>query len=398
MKFKNLKMMLQSLLGKCIITLGISIFIGLLIAFAAFFFTQQNTLKVKDSDILYVKKGPIASSIVHLSHIGGEEFSFFINVFITSKQGQRGAFTVLVDRINKISFFIQTDGVPGIRWRPGNRFPSHKARQGLPGDKRVSWNQWNHVGFVYKSGQITTFVNGGKCWETLTSNKTFTLSHLELLPQTNLDNTVEESLTGKATYPILLAKALSLQHILELCSDSRLYHKLTIKIFLLFLFGCLASFFALTQIFLPFTSLKNTGFKGLYQVQRNVIFVFSVHFIFFLVFNPGYIAARYINLYFSNRRLWNPSVYFTFLLVIGIVFLLSLVLEKITRAPAWICFVYGCGVMSLLMFNVILCLLPRFNHIYPFVFNGLFSLLFSLVVAAPNILGMRTAKVDDETR
>lgn len=377
---------------------GISLIIGILVASAVFFFTQQDILDVKDSDILYVKKGPVTPGIVHLSHTGGEEFSFFINVFITPKQGQDSVFTLLSDSINKISFFIRSNGIPGIQWNSKNPAPLNKACQGFPGDKLVSWNQWNHVGFVYKSGRVTTFVNGKKCRETLTSSKTIALSQLELLPGTHMDSTVKESFPGKATYPIFLAKALSLSHIQELLTDSRLYQKLTLKIFLLFLFGFLVSFFVLTRLLLPLFSLKSAGSKELNRVQRNVFFVYSIHFIFFLVFNPGYSAARYINLYFSNRRLWNPGVYFTFLVIIGSVFILAFVLEKITRAPARICFVYGSGVMSLLMFNIILCILPRFDHIYPFVFNGLFSFLFSMIVTAPNILGMHIVKVDDETR
>jgi len=382
MKIKPLLHKFQSLRGKRILTkLGIPLVIGLLVAFAALLFARKNILEVRDSDILYVKKGLITPGIVRLTHTPGEEFSFFINVYITYKQGQRSSFTVLADHINKISFLIRPDGIPVLL------FPN--APGGVTGGCKVSRDQWQQVGFVYKDGQLTTFVNGCKCREALTVDKTFTLSHMELLPGSN---------AGKAAYPILLARALSLPHILELRNGSRLYHNLTIKIFLIFFFGFLVSFFVLIQLILPFISLEVPGFTAVYQVRRNVLFVFSVHFIFFLLFNLGYSAARHISLYFSKHRLWNPSAYFTFLLVTGFVFLLSLALGKITRAPAGIYFLYGCGVMSLLMFNFILCLLPRFNDIYPFVFNGLFSLLFSLVIAAPGILWvLRMAKVDDET-
>lgn len=126
--------------------------------------------------------------------------------------------------------------------------------------------------------------------------------------------------------------------------------------------------------------------------------MFSLHFIFFLVFNLGYDAARYLNSYFGKHELWNSSAYFTLLVIVTSLFLLSLGLGKITGIPDRICMVYVCGVMWLLMFTVTLCILPRFYDIYPIVFNVLFSLLFSLVITAPNILWvLHTAKVTDET-
>lgn len=387
--------MRQQLLGKSIITKwGISIFIGILVASAAFFFTQHNTLNVKDSDIIYVKKGPIAPGIMHFSHTLDGEFSFFINVYITQKQGQRGSFIVMRDRINKISFLILPDGIPFIQWKSKKLLPSRKRRRSITRDRKVSPNQWNHVGFTYKNGKLSTFVNGHKCWEILTKIKKFTLSHLELLPKK--DNA--PGVNGKATYPILLARTLSLQHILDLYNDSRLYDNLLVKIFFLFLFGFLFAYFALFRLFLPFISLRGSIPTMVSRMRHNVLFVLSVHFIFFLVFNPGYYAAQQINIYFGKHGLWNYSAYFTLLVVIGLAFLLWIVLGKITRTPGKIVSVYIWGIMPLLMFTFILCLLPRFNHIYPFVFNGLFSLLFSLVVAAPDILGIYRTEVDDEIR
>jgi hypothetical protein len=378
--------------------LGISFFISILLAFTAYFFTQQSTLTVKNSDIIYVKKSPIAPGIIDLSRAPGEEFSFFINVYIIQKQGQRGSFIILQDRFNKISFLIRPDGIPCVLWQSKKLLPSRKARQSITSDGKVSPNQWNHVGFIYKKDKLSTFVNGHKCWEILINDKKFSLSHLEFLPETNNASTGEKSLPGKATYPILLGRVLSPQHILDLYKESQFYGALMIKIFSLFLFSFLFFYFALTGLFLLFISRGGPGFAVVYQVWRNVLFVFSLHFIFFLVFNLGYRAAGHINLYFSSHGLWNPSPYFIFLVATGFVFLFSLALQKITRSPARICFIYGSGVLSLLIFTFILCLIPRFTHIYPLVFNGLFSLLFSLMVVAPNILWMLgTTRADHET-
>lgn len=148
--------------------LGISVVVGLFAAAAAFFFTQQGILKVRDSDILYVKKGPVAPGIVRLSRTPGQGFSFFINVYITPKQGRHGSFTVLADRLDKLSFLIRSDGIPGFRWESKKRLPlpSPKVHQGLPGNRKVTWDRWTHVGFVYEGGKLTTFVNGRKCRET----------------------------------------------------------------------------------------------------------------------------------------------------------------------------------------------------------------------------------------
>ena len=187
MKIKSLKAWLSSFPGKRnIITLGISLIIGVLIASALYIFTQHSSLKVKASDIIYVNKGPISPGLIHLSHTADEEFSFFINVYITQKQGQKGSFTVWADRINRISFLIPPDGVPCIRWKSKKILPPRNSRQGITPDRKVSRNQWNHVGFTYKRGKLTTFVNSQKCWEMITGHKKFILSHIKILPPGNL--------------------------------------------------------------------------------------------------------------------------------------------------------------------------------------------------------------------
>jgi hypothetical protein len=362
-----------------IVKLVISSLLGLLVSITAFLFTRGNALKVKDSDILYIKKGAASSTTIRLSCGPGDELSFFVNLYVTRRQVQRGTFHVLADRSNKIFFFVKPNGTPGIEW-------GEKANRIVGKNCNTAWNKWNHVGFVYKKNKLTIYVNGQKCRETRVPNKEITLEEIELLPGKNRPGAKGESLNIDASYPALFSRALSVQHIKDLQTVSRLYHDLPIKIFFLFLLGTLVGIFGL-YFFLPLVSIPgDSNFTSLGFARRNVLFMFLVVFLFFILFDLGHSAARHINRYFGDHRPWASGDYFTFLIAAALAFLFSFALAKTTGVSYKKCLFYVCGVMSFLMFTIVLCVLPRFHHIYPILFNGLFSLVFSFIAAAPDIL------------
>ncbi len=367
---------------------GISGTVGLLIALTAFHFTQKDTLNVENHEILYVKKGTVEKSRVHISRGAMDEFSFFADVDFTKKRDKHEPFTVFADQAAHISFGVLPDGVLYFRRGPGNMLKPNKINQKRGRENKVSRKKRNHIGFVFKKGKLITYVNGNMSWAIYLKDKTIAFSEIELLPGGG---------TANAAYPVLVARALTLQHIRELLGDSRYYIYLFPKLLFLMLFGTITCFFALS-FFVPLVFPH--GGKAVdadRRERRNVFFTVFVNFVFFALFNIGHNASVFLMRSFQSSKLRIPSAYFTLLSVICLAFLLSFVLERMTGVSHGRCLRYTAGLISLLLFIAVFCTFPFSGNIYPIVFNGLFSLLLSFVVAAPGILAMPyPGEVEDE--
>lgn len=149
----------------------ISALLGLLVSITAFLFTRGSALKVKDRDIIYIKKGAASSTITRLSCNPIDELSFFVNLYVTPGRVQQGSFHLLIDRSNKIFFFLKPNGNPGIKW-------GEDVDKNVGENCKATWGKWNHVGFVYKKNKLTIYVNGQKCRETRVKNKEITLEEI----------------------------------------------------------------------------------------------------------------------------------------------------------------------------------------------------------------------------
>ncbi len=383
MKFKGLQKTLLFLSFKnVLIKLIVSGVAGFLIALVAFLFTQQRIPDIDEREILYIKRGTAASSTIHLSRGLFEAFSFFADVNFSRKKGQRASFVLFRAPSTQFFFGIQFDGKPYVHWGSKKIVPSCSTDRSTAGENKIFWGKWNHVGFVYKEGNLEAYVNGRIYWKTSIDAKTITASEIELFPDEN---------RLKAANPILAARALSLQHIQELRLDSLLYINLFKKIFFLFLFGTFVSIFFMVYLIPDVIIPSRSSLKTLQHLRQNVLFIFLVNFVFFVLLGPGHKIALHIKNAFLKYRFWDPSTYFTLLITIALAFFLSLALKKMTGVPYKMCFTYLSGIMSILMFTVVLCALPRFDDIYPIIFNGLFCLFFSLIIAGPNILNIHHA-------
>jgi hypothetical protein len=380
MKFTRLQKILLFVSSKHIlIKLSVSVVTGFLIALVAFLFTQQRIPDIEEREILYTKNGTTASSAIQLSRGPFEALSFFADVNFFRKKGQRVPFILFRASSNQVFFGIQFDGRPYVHWGSKKIVPSHNTSRSTAEENKISWGKWNHIGFVYKEGNLAVYVNARIYWKTSIAVKTFTASEIELFPDEN---------RLKAANPILVAQALSLQHIQELHHDSLLYINLFRKIFFLFLFGTFVSIFFMVYLIPGVIVPTRSSIKTLRPLRQNVLFIFLINFVFFVLLGPGHRIALHIKNSFLKYRFWNPSTYFILLITIALAFFLSLALKKMTGLPYKMCFTYLSGVMSILMFTVVLCRLPRFDDIYPIIFNGLFCLFFSLIITGPNILNI----------
>jgi len=351
--------------------------IGFFIALFAFLFTQKSPPNIDPGDILYVKKGTVEHSTIRLSGGPIDEFSFFADVDFTQKRDKHEPAAVFVDHTGQIFFGVLPDGVLYIRWGSDKILQPNEINRKRGRENKVSPGKWNHIGFVYNKGKLITYVNGNKSWAKFVKDKTITPSEIELLPGDG---------TASAAYPVLVSRALTLQNIRELRGDSRYYIYLLPKLLFLLFFGTVTSFFALS-VFPPLVfPHRGKAVDADHRERRNVFFIFLINFVFFIFFNIGHNASIFLNRSLQRPGLRSPSAYFTLLSVIGLAALLSFVFKRITGVPHGICLLYTFGLVSLLLFITVFCTFPFFDDIYPIVFNGLFSLLFSFVVAAPGIL------------
>lgn len=364
---------------------GTSTAVGLLIALFAFLSTQKSPRNIDPGDILYIKKGAVEKKRVHLSCGSIDEFSFFADVDFTQKKNKHEPFTVFIDHSAQISFGVLPDGVLYIRWGTEEILQPNEINRKRARENKVSRQTRNHIGFVFKEGKLITYLNGNRSWAKFVKDKTFSPSEIELLPG---DGTAD---TASAAYPILVSRALTPQHLKELYSDSRYYIYLLPKFLFLLFFGTLTSFLVLSVFYPPVFPHREKAVDAGQRERWNVLFLFLINFVFFVVFNIGHNASSFINRSLQKPGLRIPSAYFTLLSVIGLAFLLSFVLKRITGVPHGICLLYTSGLVSLLIFITVVCTFPFSNDIYPIVFNGLFSLLLSFVVAAPGILVMLNA-------
>ncbi len=371
---------------------GIPVLLGVIAALLAFFFARGNILEVESKDILYIKKGGVGPETIQPAGAPVTEFSFFTGAKFTLKPKDHDPFIVYADHTNQVLFGVLPNGYPYLRWDSRRIAPSGKPRPNPADIPKLLRYKWNHIGFVYKNGKLTAYVNGRKCWTTSVTNKTMTPTTIELLPG--------ESKTG-LVYPVLAAKAFTAQHIRDLGRVSRFYRHLPLKILLLFLSSTLASLFFLIYLLPVVVPRDKSGFTGTTVTgfaRKSVLFIFSVNFVFFVLLDPGRSAARHFNRSFHDHGAWNASTYFTFLTILAAAFLLFFILGKIAAVSFKMRFFYVSGLLSLFLFTVVLSILPRFEDIYPIIFNGLFSLLFSFIIAAPAVLAMHDASYRTKTQ
>lgn len=287
MRFRNIKrIFLPVSQGRNRLKLGISVVIGLFIAFFAFLFTQKSPPNIDPGDILYVKKATVEHSTIRLSGGPIDEFSFFADVDFTQKRDKHEPFTVFADHTDQFFFGVLPDGVLYIRWGSDKILQPNEINQKRGRENKVSPGKWNHIGFVYKKGKLITYVNGNKSWTIFVKDKTITPSEIELLPGDG---------TADAAYPVLVSRALTPQHIRNLRGDSRYYIYLFPKLLFLLFFSTVTSFFTLS-VFPPLVfPHRGKTVDADHRERWNVFFIFLINFVFFVLFNIGHSASSFLN-------------------------------------------------------------------------------------------------------
>lgn len=355
--------------------LVLSALIGFSVALAAYFCSQEPGVKVDPSEILFQAGGVTGPVIIGVPPGSIDEISFFADVYMEPNTGNPVSRILLNHPATDVSFWVRPSGDLGIQWGKRNLHAS-RADKWFPKAK-IRPGQWNKAGFIYKKkpGTLTTYINGKPCWKTTVEPvNRFPGNHFEFLPQS--PNTEGETpCVSTAASPVLVKKALTAHHLLDLHRDFRFYRNLFLKVVVLFL---LASLF----VFLLWDGFRVSIMPGNWKY----IWLFTAQYFVFLVFGFGQAAAGYIHAYANNHPLLNHSSYFDFVLIMGLMLPGAIAVSRWTRTAFNKNMLYFGGVTALLLFAITLSLLPRSPLTAPFVFNILYSLVFSFFAGAPFLL------------
>lgn len=359
----------------------ISTLIGSLVAMAGYFWFQGPGVHVEAAQILFKASGIAGPRLIEVPAGAIEELSFFTDVYMEPNIENPVSRTLLKHPAANVSFWVGPAGDLGMQW--GNRrllpFSSGKRRAKaklLPG-------QWHKVGFIYKKkpGTLTTYINNKRCWRRIlkpvpgsSPEDLFPGSFFEWLPQPPTADLKTPCVSAGAS-PLLVKKALTAHHLLDLHRDFRYYHNLSVKLLILFVL-------AWSIVFLLWDGFRALVLAG----SLKLIWLFTTHLFVFLIFGFGKAAAGYIHTYTGNHALLDSISYFYLILITGVMLFATIAISWGTRSPFKQNLFYFGGVTALLLFTITLSLLPHSPLTAPFVFNTLYSLVFSFFSGAPFIL------------
>jgi hypothetical protein len=162
-------------------------------------------------------------------------------------------------------------------------------------------------------------------------------------------------------------------------------------------------FFLSTDLFLYFmahssrniylNTMKNTTAKTRLRVKA-LLFTLFANLLFFTVFNFGHTAASHINKLHLTAEFPNIGIYFFILGLLSFSFVFCLVLEKIVKVEFFNAAFYVAFVLSFLSLSFLISINPRFDNIAPFWFNVVFSLLYTMIIGAPDIICLTRPPID----
>lgn len=309
--------------------------------------------------------------------------SFFIDIKTGYKPGKNYHHTILDEAEAKIGFILTEHGDLRMYWGSDEIYWRKNVINFHPTSFKL--NKWNQIGFVYINAYpksiLTTFINGNVLWVKKFPFKNSSIRLITLFPD-KPDGKFGGTFRGEARNALFLNRALSNKEV----KQSYLYKKpqhLFFKVFMLFVISNLLCHFLIGLLKDAFVFVKKKGpgrvKKGFYKLG----FLFSVNLLFFVIFNLGYSAAKYLH---SIPRFRDEGIYLFILNVLFFTVLFTLFLEKTAGVKLSRCVFLSLSILLLLVFIWIVCTFPRFEDIYPFHFNVLFALLFTLIAGSFEIL------------
>lgn len=248
--------------------------------------------------------------------------------------------------------------------------------------------QWNQVGFVFNNSRFSTFINGQLLWETLLTDKKKNLpvDNLTLFP---LPATSGPSFPGDSRHALLFNHALSRQEIKQhyLTTFHEYIHNGHPLLLSTLIFLCLTVLSLYIFILAKNTTSllhsnpteKEKIIRGLYRIT----WITLVNILLFTTFNLGYLAAQYFH---QCRNFPGPTLYWLILNAVFFIILFTLLLEKITHSRPATCIFHVSAILTLPLMAILLAQLPRFNSIFPIIFNLLLAVGLSMTQTSFDLL------------
>jgi hypothetical protein len=349
---------------------------------------QDVRLVYKDNFIFHIRSAPGEEKVIKLREGLPREVSFSIDIQLNGQIEKIYPHTILDMQDGEIRLILKGNGDLQMYWSTSKIHALENSDQSFTPYFRTK--KWNQIGFVYRDGILTTYMNGNPLWIKKVGRR-FPLSSvrgLTLFPRLAIkDQKQGSNFIGKAKNIILLNCALPLEQVRKLYDyRNETPYSIPIKILLLFLLFN-PVFYILTAFFMKISrGVRQCGFGSMKRGPYKLGLLFFSNGVFFVLFNLGSRASNYLH---STSQSDAEGNYWLILNILFLLVLFTFVLGKITDISLKRCAFLSGFILLLLATIWLLCILPRYNDIYPFIYNILFSFIYSTVPGSIDILRFR---------
>jgi hypothetical protein len=364
--------------------LSVSLSIGLY-----FFNSAQDVWAAyKDNLISHIRSASGEEKVIEFRDGFPREVSFSIDIRLERQIEKMYHHTILNMQDGEMRLILRGDGDLQMYWSTSKIHALKNSDRSF--NPAFMLKKWNQIGFVFRDGILTTYMNGNPLWIKKVGRR-FPFSavrELTLLPRLTIkDQKHGSNFVGKAGNIILLNHALSPEQFRRLYDyRHETPYSIPVKIFLVFLlfnpvFYILAAFFMKMS-----RRVRQCGFGSMKQGPYKLVLLFFLNGVLFVLFNLGSRASDYFH---STSQSGAEGNYWLILNILFLLVLFTFVLGKIANVSLKRCaFLSG---FIFLLFAVIwlLCILPRYHDIYPFIYNILFSFIYTIVLGSIEILQFR---------
>ena len=336
---------------------------------------------IRKENIVFYKNKLSSEQKVKVDEKFQHGMSFFINIKTGYRPQENYYHTVFEEPEGKIRFMLHEHSDLRMYWGSNNLL--WKKSVDSVHENYFKWGEWNQIGFVYMQGILTTYINGKVLWVKRLDNKNPSINDILLFPD-EINKGFGKKFIGNGGRTLLMKRALSNKDIAKLYKNMNVNNlSLLLIIIILFILLNLLSYSFLSYLKKVFSSIKKDGMLRVKHSIYRISLLFSLNLLFFVIFNLGYSAAKYIH---SMDKFSKTSIYFFILNSLFLTFVFSVFLEKIIKIKFSKCILLSFNILLLLTITSIFSTLPRFIDIFPFTFNLLFSLLYTLIIGSYEIL------------
>jgi hypothetical protein len=339
----------------------------------------------KDNFVSHIRSSAGEERLIKLRDGFPRKVTFLIDIRLDQRREKMYHHTILEVKSSKMLLILRGDGDMQMYWRTSKMHALKNAEESFNSTFRLK--KWNQIGFAYQNGILSTYVNGKPLWFKKVDNRFpfSTVREFTLFPRSTIKNQKHGGkFVGKARNIILLNHAL-LPYEVKRLYDYRCEtpYSIPVKIFLLFLllnpvFYIIATFFMKISC-----GFRQRDVGAIKQRFYKLVFLLFFNALFFMLFNLGGRASIYFH---STIQFSDEGNYWLILNILFFLVLFTFAAERITHVPLKRCVFLSCFIFLLFTTIWLLCMLPRYNDIYPIIYNILFSFIYTTLLGCIEIL------------